>query len=70
MRNKDEIQKELDKVEGQLWFIQMADRWTTADYENDAYLRNKKKELEEEMKRCLLREKNSSVLAVAAKELD
>ena len=70
MRNKDEIQKELDKVEGQLWFIQMADRWTTADYENDAYLRNKKKELEEEMKRCLLRGKNSSVLAVVAKESD
>ena len=70
MRNKDEIQKELDKVEGQLWFIQMADRWTTADYENDAYLRNKKKELEEEMKRCLLRGKNSSVLVAVAKESD
>lgn len=70
MRSKDEIQKELDKVEGQLWFIKMGDRWTSEDYTADTRLRARKRELEEELKECSLREKNLSALAAEAKESD
>lgn len=70
MRSKDEIQKELDKVKGQLWFIKMGDRWTSEDYTADTRLRVRKRELEEELKECLSKEKNSSALAAEAKESD
>lgn len=70
MRKKEDIQKELDKVEGQLWFIKMGDRWTAEDYRADSRLREKKRELEEELKRCSLREKNLSALAAEVKESD
>lgn len=46
----EEIKKEIENVENQLFYLAMKDNWDRSDYEDEKYLIEKKNKLEAQLK--------------------
>lgn len=46
---REEIQKEIDQIEGRMFMLNMKDRWSNSDYETMRRWNQEKRELEAKM---------------------